>query len=300
MTEPDLVGIAAPPASRRWFLKAGGSAIGLLLLPNLALAAVSKATRKPETAKSSAKAASGKSASPKLTKGSASKSARKTSSSASKSARSRSGSGKSKSSVARSSKSSSRSAKATRGRKGRGTAVAKNSAPPSAVVDEPVFDSAPAILSADADSLGARSLSLYNIHTGERADVDYFVDGQYETEALREIDSVLRDYHTDEVVPIDPELLNQLVAVRNSLGSRDTYRVFSGYRSPETNEQYRRSGYGVAEHSFHIKGRAIDVALDGRELRHVRNVALAMGAGGVGYYPWAGFVHFDSGPVRRW
>ncbi|MFA7667652.1 MAG: DUF882 domain-containing protein, partial [Burkholderiaceae bacterium] len=61
----------------------------------------------------------------------------------------------------------------------------------------------------------------------------------------------------------------------------------------------RRSS-GVARNSFHMSGRAIDIRLPGVSLARVREAALSMQAGGVGYYPKSGFIHLDTGPVRRW
>lgn len=145
-----------------------------------------------------------------------------------------------------------------------------------------------------------REVTLYCVHTGERLDVEYYADGRYEPEALRAIDHLLRDYHNDEVCQFDPRVLNQLFDLRRALGSEEAFHVVSGYRSPETNERYRRAGGRVAEHSYHLTGQAIDVFLPGRDLRQLRNVAVGMRAGGVGYYPGDGFVHVDSGPVRRW
>jgi len=95
-------------------------------------------------------------------------------------------------------------------------------------------------------------------------------------------------------------VLNQLHDLRRALGSREPFHVYSGYRSPATNESYRRAGGRVAEHSYHLTGQAIDVSLPGRDVRQLRNVAIAMRSGGVGYYPSDGFLHIDSGPVRRW
>jgi uncharacterized protein YcbK (DUF882 family) len=114
------------------------------------------------------------------------------------------------------------------------------------------------------------------------------------------IDHLLRDYHNDEVCQFDPRVLNQLFDLRRALGSSESFHVFSGYRSPATNESYRRMGGRVAEHSYHLTGQAIDVQLPGRAIRQLRNVSVAMRAGGVGYYPRDGFLHLDSGPVRRW
>lgn len=151
-----------------------------------------------------------------------------------------------------------------------------------------------------AGSPESRDMSLYCVHTGEELSVDYYVDGRYDPGALQAIDHLLRDYHNDEICQFDPRVLNQLYDVRRALGSSEPFHVYSGYRSPETNESYRRLSGRVAEHSYHLTGQAIDLHLPGRDIRQIRNVAVAMRAGGVGYYPQEGFVHIDSGPVRRW
>lgn len=145
-----------------------------------------------------------------------------------------------------------------------------------------------------------RSLGLYAVNTGERLRVDYCVDGRYEPDGLRAVDRLLRDFRTDETYPIDPRVLDVLCDVREALGSGESFHVVCGYRSVATNEMKRREGRGVAVHSYHLSGRAIDVFLPARDLRQVRRAGLELGAGGVGYYPRAGFVHLDVGPVRTW
>jgi uncharacterized protein YcbK (DUF882 family) len=145
-----------------------------------------------------------------------------------------------------------------------------------------------------------RSLSLYAVNTGERLRVDYCVDGRYESQGLRALDHLLRDFRTDEVYPIDPRVLDVLCDARDALGTDDTYHVVCGYRSAVTNEMKLREGRGVARHSFHLSGKAIDVFLPTRQLGELRRAGLTLGAGGVGYYPRAGFVHLDVGPVRTW
>jgi uncharacterized protein YcbK (DUF882 family) len=145
-----------------------------------------------------------------------------------------------------------------------------------------------------------RSLSLYAVNTGERLRVDYCIDGRYEPQGLRAADHLLRDFRTDEIYPIDPRALDVLCDVRDVLGTDATYHVVCGYRSVVTNEMKLREGRGVARHSYHLSGKAIDVFLPTRELGDLRRAGLALGAGGVGYYPRAGFVHLDVGPVRTW
>jgi uncharacterized protein YcbK (DUF882 family) len=146
----------------------------------------------------------------------------------------------------------------------------------------------------------ARTLALDNIHTGERLDATYWERGGYLPDALAAIDRILRDHRTDEVTEMDTRLLDLLHALRATLGSRRRFEVFSGYRSPATNAALFEEGDGVAEHSFHIVGKAIDVRLPDRSVSVLRRAALQLRRGGVGYYPRSGFVHVDVGPLRRW
>jgi uncharacterized protein YcbK (DUF882 family) len=145
-----------------------------------------------------------------------------------------------------------------------------------------------------------RSLSLYAVNTGESLRVDYCVDGRYEPQGLRALDHLLRDFRTEEIYPIDPRVLDVLCDVRDALGTSETYHVVCGYRSAITNEMKLREGRGVARHSYHLSGKAMDVFLPTRQLGELRRAGLGLGAGGVGYYPRAGFVHLDVGPVRTW
>jgi uncharacterized protein YcbK (DUF882 family) len=156
-----------------------------------------------------------------------------------------------------------------------------------------------ALLARSLDST-SRSLSLYHLHTGERITVDYFVNGAYDPDCLRELSRVLRDHRTDEVHAIDPGTLDLLYAIRGRLESADALHIVCGYRSPLTNLLKFLSGAGVAERSYHITGQAIDFYVPRRPLRAVHEMAVAMRGGGVGYYPRSGFIHVDTGPLRYW
>jgi len=158
----------------------------------------------------------------------------------------------------------------------------------------------PALAAVGKLALPERRISLYNTHTGERLDAVYWAGGRYEPEALAEVDRILRDHRTGEIKPIDPGLLDSLFSLRTKLGSSRPFHIISGYRSPETNSFLRAHTRGVAEGSLHIEGKAADVRLPGRGLRALWKAALDLGAGGVGYYGKTGFVHLDTGPVRRW
>ena len=145
-----------------------------------------------------------------------------------------------------------------------------------------------------------RALSFAHLHTGERLDLVYWADGRYQPGALGRINWLLRDFRTDEVHPIDPRLLDLLAALRRRLRLRTPIEVISAYRSPVTNALLASFSEGVATNSLHMQGRAIDVRLPGRPLWAVGRAALALRAGGVGYYPRSQFVHLDVGAVRHW
>lgn len=157
-----------------------------------------------------------------------------------------------------------------------------------------------AVWPAEARVIDRRRLSFENLHTGERLDTVYWVNGTYQLGALRAINVLLRDFRTGDVYPIDPKLLDLLVRLRARLNTAAPIQVISGYRSPETNAMLASYGDGVAAGSLHMSGMAIDIRVPGRSLRLVHRVALAMAEGGVGYYPRSDFVHVDTGSVRRW
>jgi uncharacterized protein YcbK (DUF882 family) len=145
-----------------------------------------------------------------------------------------------------------------------------------------------------------RSVSFDNLHTGEKLAVDYWIEGQYAPDALNAVNHVLRDYRNGEVHVIDPKLLDLLNLLHRQLGSATPFSVISGYRSPATNEAMHERSAGVASHSLHMQGMAIDIRLADRDLRDLHTAARDLRAGGVGYYPSLDFVHVDVGRVRYW
>jgi uncharacterized protein YcbK (DUF882 family) len=151
-----------------------------------------------------------------------------------------------------------------------------------------------------ARSAERRSLSFVHTHTGERLSTVYFEGGEYRPAELGRIDQLLRDFRTGDVHPIDPGVLDILSDLRVLADRDEPYEVISGYRSPQTNAALRRCSSGVAEHSLHIEGRAIDVRLPGFATRKLRELALGMARGGVGFYAKSDFVHLDNGRVRCW
>jgi uncharacterized protein YcbK (DUF882 family) len=160
--------------------------------------------------------------------------------------------------------------------------------------------SARAAYGAVAAPSGPRSISLVHTHTQQTLEIVYFQDGAYLPDALASVAHVLRDFRTGDIHPIDPALLDFLVDLRKLGGFDEPYQVISGYRSPQTNAQLRRRSSGVAEHSLHMEGRAIDVRIGSVPTQRLHELALRMQRGGVGFYPASDFVHLDTGRVRSW
>lgn len=151
-------------------------------------------------------------------------------------------------------------------------------------------------------TLDERQLSFYHTHTGKRLNIVYSRNGEYIPSALDEINSFLFDFRTGDRAEMDPELLDLIYDVREELDSDSTYQVVSAYRSPKTNAMLRgrSQNTGVAKNSQHLLGKAIDVRLEGIKTSTLRDTAIAMQRGGVGYYEASDFVHMDTGRVRRW
>ena len=151
------------------------------------------------------------------------------------------------------------------------------------------------------DGLPEGKLSLYNVNNHERLTVTYRNSlGEYCQDALQALNWILRCHVTNETTHMDLRVLEYLNRLDNSLGGGNEIHVISGYRSPAYNHELRTRSRGVAKNSFHMKGRAIDLAIPGIGLGKIRHSALALAAGGVGYYPHNGFVHIDSGNCRAW
>jgi uncharacterized protein YcbK (DUF882 family) len=153
---------------------------------------------------------------------------------------------------------------------------------------------------AEADKQGVRRLTLKNLHTPEVLEVAYRRGDEYVPEALAQIEVLLRDYRTGDRHPIDPHLLDILYEVAQSIGVDPVFSVISGYRSPQTNAMLHERSAGVASHSLHMEGRAIDVRLTDVNCADLADKALGMKRGGVGYYRQSDFVHLDTGRIRTW
>lgn len=145
-----------------------------------------------------------------------------------------------------------------------------------------------------------RTLSFHNVHTDEELTIRCCPEKDYDRETRLRFSSLLRDHHADEVREMDPGLIDIFFALSAFTGSTGTFKILSGYRSPETNSWLRRFSHGVAEHSMHIEGKAVDIRMDDLSVSEIRQAGMALAMGGVGYYPRSDFVHLDTGRIRHW
>lgn len=153
---------------------------------------------------------------------------------------------------------------------------------------------------AKTTALDNRTLGFFNTHTNEILKATFWQNGAYDRAAVADINYILRDHRSGDVFSMDLKLLDMLVNLHRRTSSRKPFEIISGYRSPVTNAKLVAASSGVAKHSMHMDGKAIDVRLRDVPLDELRLNALAMKAGGVGYYAKSNFVHVDTGRVRHW
>ncbi len=146
-------------------------------------------------------------------------------------------------------------------------------------------------------------LKLHHLHTGESIDVVYRVGNTYLPAAMTRLNYFLRDHRTEDTSHYDPKEFDLLHNLLSKLGRQNSVvDIVCGYRTPWSNNflRTRSANTGVARNSQHTQARAIDIRVPGVATRKLRDMALSLQAGGVGYYPVSQFVHVDVGPVRKW
>jgi uncharacterized protein YcbK (DUF882 family) len=144
-------------------------------------------------------------------------------------------------------------------------------------------------------------LHFFHTHTGERLNIVYRNGEGYDRESLARLNRYLRDHRTGEIHEYDPRVFDLLHDLTTALGNPNLeIEVVCGYRTPWSNEFLRTHGHGVARHSLHMQAMAVDIRLLGVPSAQLRDAALALHRGGVGYYAASDFVHVDVGRVRRW
>ncbi len=151
-----------------------------------------------------------------------------------------------------------------------------------------------------AKKIDSHPLAFYNPHTEEDLKIRYSLKKGCTRSTQHRVNEFLRDFRTDEVHPIDMELMGILCQIKRISGSTGVFEIISGYRSPATNRLLRQRSSGVARHSLHMKGKAVDIRLTDVPTHRVRHIAALLRRGGVGYYPHSDFVHIDTGRFRTW
>ncbi len=156
------------------------------------------------------------------------------------------------------------------------------------------------VMPASARETIGRSVSMKNLHTGEIYKGIYRVGGYYIPEEFEKINTLMRDHRCGKKRAMDPKLIDIIADIQKKCGCVEPVGILSGYRSAETNAMLRKNTSGVAKNSFHIKGQAADIRLNGVRTKYLCTQAMNLKAGGVGYYPKSNFVHVDTGKVRHW
>ena len=144
-----------------------------------------------------------------------------------------------------------------------------------------------------------KALSFYHVHTKEKLVIEHAY-GKVVPANIEELNYFLRDFRTGEVHDIDPELLDILFAIKSKSRSKGRIEIFSGYRSKKTNDLLRTYNRRVAKKSLHTKGKALDICISDLRPNKLRDLAVSLHKGGVGYYGRFNFVHLDTGKVRTW
>ena len=163
-----------------------------------------------------------------------------------------------------------------------------------------IISSFPLLAQSATHTSSDRTLSFVNLHTNETLGCCYWQNGQYDLNALAQINTILRDHRTGEIAKIDTQLLDLLHRLHQITQSSSRFEIISGFRAVKTNETLRNTTSGVAKKSHHMQGKAIDVRLPDIELKTLRDAAISLQAGGVGYYTKNSFLHLDTGRPRNW
>jgi uncharacterized protein YcbK (DUF882 family) len=159
---------------------------------------------------------------------------------------------------------------------------------------------AASVLADQAWAAGTRYLELRSLHTGEQFTAAWSPALGLDGRSLSSLQLLLRDYRNGESHAMDAGIYGQLIDFAAAAGVDARFDIISGYRSPVTNAKLHERSGGVASHSLHMEGRAIDVRLHGVDCLKLAELARGQQRGGVGYYGRDAFVHLDTGRVRTW
>jgi uncharacterized protein YcbK (DUF882 family) len=164
---------------------------------------------------------------------------------------------------------------------------------------DPLQDPQEKAIPKEKPKLPSQKITFYHTHTHERLTIAH-IPGQCTLETCKVLNFFFRDFRTREQHTMDTALMDTLYYIQESLKGRGVFEVISGYRSLKTNQYLYKMGSGVSKQSLHMQGRAIDVRLSGLHTKKLRDTAIKLALGGVGYYPKSDFVHLDTGDIRTW
>lgn len=156
-----------------------------------------------------------------------------------------------------------------------------------------------AAIQSSAFEKGDGRICLHDYHTGRTLETAYRNGGRYDEKALASINDIFKSRSDGKIIDIDKDLIELLDNIQDHFKA-NCLELISGYRSPELNRALKKRGAQVGEESMHLEGMAADIHIDEVTEEAVRDYALSLGAGGVGYYPSLDFVHIDTGEVRKW
>jgi uncharacterized protein YcbK (DUF882 family) len=145
-----------------------------------------------------------------------------------------------------------------------------------------------------------KKLHLYSVNSRKTINIEYYENGKYIKEGLNEIYKLMGDRRTGEVAAIDKNLIESMYDVQTKLNTSKPITILSGYRSLETNMKMAMKHTGVSTDSYHTKGKAVDLYVQGISMGEIHSIVNKVHTGGIGYYPTSGFVHMDAGPSRTW
>ena len=135
----------------------------------------------------------------------------------------------------------------------------------------------------DATALNeTRTLSFHHTHSDEDLTVTFKRDGRYDEEALKQLNHFLRDWRSQEQTTMDRRLFDILWEVYRDVDARKPIQIISSYRSPATNAMLRRRSSGVARHSQHMLGHAMDFFIPDVPLEQIRFAGLGCSAAASG------------------
>jgi uncharacterized protein YcbK (DUF882 family) len=156
----------------------------------------------------------------------------------------------------------------------------------------------PALAKAQMSDFWTRNRVLWLRLAGKNEEfrVEYWVNGVVDVANYTRLCYILRDWHEQEVRPMDINLLNLLYGIQYwsdlELGSNHPLIIESGYRTDITNSRLETAD----KNSMHKQMRAADIRHPICSPKAIGQKAQFFQMGGVGFY--STITHVDTGRVR--